>query len=62
MACLDLTQLERVFSKASLKIKRLGRSVSPRRMPRESEKSPLTMMKNQLMEQVLVRKIKMDME
>ena len=43
MAYLDLTQLERVHTKASSKIKRLGRSVSQRRMPRETEKPPLTM-------------------
>ena len=39
----DLRQLERVHSRASSKIKRLGRSVSQRRMPRETEKPPLTM-------------------
>ena len=39
----DLTQLERVHTKASSKIERLGRSVSQRRMPRETEKPPLTM-------------------
>ena len=38
-----LTQLERVHTKASSKIKRLGRSVSQRRVPRETEKSPLTL-------------------
>ena len=44
-------------------IKRLGRSVSQRRMPREPEKLPLTMIvESQLMEQVLVRKIKTNME
>ena len=43
MAHIDLTQLERVHTKASSKIKRLGRSVSQRRMPRETEKLPLTM-------------------
>ena len=42
MACIDLTQLERVRAKASSKIKRLGRSVSQRRMPRETEKPSLT--------------------
>ena len=42
MAHIDLTQLERA-SKASSKIKRLRRSVSQRRMPRETEKPPLTM-------------------
>ena len=43
MAYIDLTRLERVHTKASSKIKRLGRSVSQRRMPRETEKPPLTM-------------------
>ena len=43
MAYIDLTQLERVHTKPSSKIKRLGRSVSQRRMPRETEKPPLTM-------------------
>ena len=43
MAHIDLTQLERVHTKASSKIKRLGRSVSQRRMLRETEKPPLTM-------------------
>ena len=43
MAHIVLTQLERVHAKASSKIKRLGRSVSQRRMPRETEKPPLTM-------------------
>ena len=42
MAYVDLTQLESVHTKASSKIKRLGRSVSQRRMPRETEKPPLT--------------------
>ena len=36
----------------------IRRSVSQRRMPRETEKPPLTMMKSQLMEQVPARKIK----
>ena len=43
MTYIDITQLERVHTKVSSKIKRLGRSVSQRRMPREIEKSPLTM-------------------
>ena len=43
MAYIDLTQLERVHTKVSSKIERLGRSVSQRRMPRETEKPPLTM-------------------
>ena len=43
MAYFDLTQLERVHTKALSKITRLGRSVSQRRMPRETEKPPLTM-------------------
>ena len=43
MAYIDLTKLERVHTKASSKIKRFGRSVSQRRMPRETEKPPLTM-------------------
>ena len=43
MAFIDLAQLEKVHAKASSKIKRLGRSVTPRRMPREAEKPPLTM-------------------
>ena len=43
MAHIGLTQLERVHTKASSKIKRLRRSVSQRRMPRETEKPPLTM-------------------
>ena len=43
MAYINLTQLEKVHTKASSKIKRLGRSVSQRRMPRETEKPPLTM-------------------
>ena len=43
MAYIDLTQLDKVHTKASSKIKRLGRSVSQRRMPRETEKPPLTM-------------------
>ena len=34
---------KRAHTKASSKIKRLGRSVSQRRMPRETEKPPLTM-------------------
>ena len=58
----DLTQLEKVHTKASSKIERLGRSVSQRRIPRETEKPPLTMMRSQLMEQVPARKIKTDME
>ena len=40
---IDLAQLEKVHPKASSKIKRLGRSVSQRLMPRETEKPPLTM-------------------
>ena len=43
MAQIDLTHLERVHAKASSKIKRFERSVSQRRMPRETEKPPLTM-------------------
>ena len=43
MAYIDLTQLEKVHTRASSEIKRLGRSVSQRRMPRETEKTPLTM-------------------
>ena len=43
MAFIDLAQKEKVHTKASSKIKRLGRSVSQRRMPRETEKPPLTM-------------------
>ena len=43
MAYIDLTQQERVNTKASSKIKRLGRSVSQRRMSRETEKLPLAM-------------------
>ena len=43
MAYTYLTQLERVHTKASSKIKRSGRSVSQRRMPRETEKPPPTM-------------------
>ena len=43
MAYTDLTQLERVHTKASSQIKRLVRSVSQRRMPRETEKPPLIM-------------------
>ena len=43
VAHIDLTQLERVHTKASSKIKRLGRLVSERRMHRETEKPPLTM-------------------
>ena len=43
MAFFDLAQMEKVHAKASSKIKRLGRSVSQRRMPRETEKPPLTM-------------------
>ena len=39
----DLTQLAKVHTKASSKIKRLGRSVSQRRMLRETEKLPLKM-------------------
>ena len=35
--------MERVHTKASSKIRRLGRSVSQRRMPRETEKPSLTM-------------------
>ena len=41
MACIDLT-IEKVHTKASSERKRLGRSVSQRRMPRETEKPPLT--------------------
>ena len=44
MALFDLTQLERVHTEASSTIKRLGRSVSERRTPRETEEPPLTMM------------------
>ena len=40
---LILHNWERVHTKASSKIKTLGRSVSQRRMPRETEKPPLTM-------------------
>ena len=40
---LILHNWKRVHTKASSKIKRLGRSVSQRRMPRETEKPPLTM-------------------
>ena len=43
MAHIDLTQLERVHTKASSQIKRLGSSVSQRRMPRDTEMSPLIM-------------------
>ena len=43
MAFFDLTQLEGVHTKVSSKIKKLGRSVSQRRMPRETKKPPLTM-------------------
>ena len=43
MAFFDLTHLERIHTKASSKIKRLGRSVSQKRMPRETEKPPPTM-------------------
>ena len=43
MVFIDLAQLEKVQSKASSKIKRLGSSVSQRGMPRETEKPPLTM-------------------
>ena len=43
MACIDLTQKERVHTKAPSKIRRLGRSVSQRRMPRETEKPPVAM-------------------
>ena len=43
MVFIDLTQLEKVHTKASSKIKRSGRSVSQRLMPRETEKPPLTM-------------------
>ena len=40
---IDLTHLEKVNTKASSKIKRIGKSVSQRRMRRETEKPPLTM-------------------
>ena len=61
-AYMDLTQVERVLTKPSSKIKRPGRSVSQRRMPRETEKPSLRMVdESQLMEQVSVRKIKTDM-
>ena len=43
MAFIDLAQKEKVHTKASSKIKRLGRSVSQRRMPRETKKPPLAM-------------------
>ena len=43
MTCIDLAQLEQVHTKASSKIKRLGRSVSQRRISPETEKPPLTM-------------------
>ena len=43
IAFFDLAQSEKVHAKASSKIKRLGWSVSQRRMPRETEKPPLTM-------------------
>ena len=43
MADIDLTKLERVHTKASSKIRRSWRSVSQRRMPRETEKPPRTM-------------------
>ena len=43
MAFFDLTQMERVQTKAQSKIKRFGRSVFQRRMPREAEKLPLIM-------------------
>ena len=43
MAHIDLTKLARVHTKASSKFKRLRRSVPQRRMPRETEKPPLTM-------------------
>ena len=39
----DLIQLERVHTKASWKIQKFGWSVSQRRMPRETEKPPITM-------------------
>ena len=45
---IDFTQLETVLTKASEQIKRLGRSVSQRRMPRETEKLPLTMIDEKL--------------
>ena len=38
VAIIDLTQLERVHTKASSQIKRFRRSVSQRRIPRETEK------------------------
>ena len=43
MAFFDITQMEKVHTNASSKIKRLGRSVSLSRVPRETEKPPLTM-------------------
>ena len=43
MFYIDLTQLEKVHTKASSKINRLGRSDSQRRMPLETEKPPLKM-------------------
>ena len=43
MPSFDLTQLERVHTKASSEIKRLGRLGSQRRMPRETERPPITM-------------------
>ena len=43
MVYIDITQLEKVHTKAPPKIKRLGRSVSQRRVPRGTEKPPLTM-------------------
>ena len=63
MAHIDLTQLQRVHTRASSKIKRLGRSVSQRRMLRETEERPLTMIDEKPTDgQVPVRKIKTDME
>ena len=43
MTFINLIQIDKVHTKASSKIKRLGRSVSQRRMPRETEKPPITM-------------------
>ena len=42
MSFVDLTQMGKVHAKTSLKVKRLGRSASQRRMLRETEKPPLT--------------------
>ena len=62
LAFFYLTQLERVHTKASSKIKRLGRSLRDACLGKPRSFHSQCLMKSQLLEQVPARKIKTDME